>query len=665
MKKAKLLFFICFVLFYSTALCGQEITEEFLFEEIPMVSIATQSEHEVLDAPGTVTVVTGEQLKKMGISTLGEYFSRVPGFATSINYVRDTELEVRGIKTLFSEKIKFMIDGHSVNSPHTGSAVRIFSEFDIVPISYIKQVEIIRGPGSALYGTSAFLAVINIITKNPDDINGVSVKFFKQEFGFETQEILFGNQWGDFGISGSMEFKDKDYEEVYIESDALGQSGYTNSYLDSKDINLKTNYKDFTLFFKHYDKSKGPYVGYSYMLNDETNLDFTYSFAEINFEKQIFEKINFFSKVYYNNYDFDLFYEVIPNRNYVNVSYEDMNIGSEIRVDREIMDKHHVTLGAFFEKFERKKLGVRGNFLTLDEILDEWFEIEGYSPLGNWNKYDAKQDIFALYFQDEINEIIDNVKLTIGCRYDNYSISGSSFNWRTGINWKVADNTTVKCLYGKAFRAPTFEELYNTTVETLVGNENLKPEIIQTVETGIYHYINDLIQIDINFFYSEIKDLISTSGVKYENTGEVESFGSEIEIKGHFNKNAGYYANYSFADTEDKLTGEDRPNVAKHKANIGGDFKISQNININANFYVCGKKSRAKGDPRDDVDSYTKLDTTVLIQDLIPGLEISVSVKNLFDTTYYDPSPNALTTGMYSDFPVEGRLFSVSVEYKF
>ena len=665
MKKAKLLFFICFVLFYSTALCGQEITEEFLFEEIPMVSIATQSEHEVLDAPGTVTVVTGEQLKKMGISTLGEYFSRVPGFATSINYVRDTELEVRGIKTLFSEKIKFMIDGHSVNSPHTGSAVRIFSEFDIVPISYIKQVEIIRGPGSALYGTSAFLAVINIITKNPDDINGVSVKFFKQEFGFETQEILFGNQWGDFGISGSMEFKDKDYEEVYIESDALGQSGYTNSYLDSKDINLKTNYKDFTLFFKHYDKSKGPYVGYSYMLNDETNLDFTYCFAEINFEKQIFEKINFFSKVYYNNYDFDLFYEVIPNRNYVNVSYEDMNIGSEIRVDREIMDKHHVTLGAFFEKFERKKLGVRGNFLTLDEILDEWFDIEGYSPLGNWNKYDAKQDIFALYFQDEINEIIDNVKLTIGCRYDNYSISGSSFNWRTGINWKVADNTTVKCLYGKAFRAPTFEELYNTTVETLVGNENLKPEIIQTVETGIYHYINDLIQIDINFFYSEIKDLISTSGVKYENTGEVESFGSEIEIKGHFNKNAGYYANYSFADTEDKLTGEDRPNVAKHKANIGGDFKIGQNININANFYVCGKKSRAKGDPRDDVDSYTKLDTTVLIQDLIPGLEISVSVKNLFDTTYYDPSPNALTTGMYSDFPVEGRLFSVSVEYKF
>ena len=665
MKKAKLLFFICFVLFYSTALCGQEITEEFLFEEIPMVSIATQSEHEVLDAPGTVTVVTGEQLKKMGISTLGEYFSRVPGFATSINYVRDTELEVRGIKTLFSEKIKFMIDGHSVNSPHTGSAVRIFSEFDIVPISYIKQVEIIRGPGSALYGTSAFLAVINIITKNPDDINGVSVKFFKQEFGFETQEILFGNQWGDFGISGSMEFKDKDYEEVYIESDALGQSGYTNSYLDSKDINLKTNYKDFTLFFKHYDKSKGPYVGYSYMLNDETNLDFTYSFAEINFEKQIFEKINFFSKVYYNNYDFDLFYEVIPNRNYVNVSYEDMNIGSEIRVDREVMDKHHVTLGAFFEKFERKKLGVRGNFLTLDEILDEWFEIEGYSPLGNWNKYDAKQDIFALYFQDEINEIIDNVKLTIGCRYDNYSISGSSFNWRTGINWKVADNTTVKCLYGKAFRAPTFEELYNTTVETLVGNENLKPEIIQTVETGIYHYINDLIQIDINFFYSEIKDLISTSGVKYENTGEVESFGSEIEIKGHFNKNAGYYANYSFADTEDKLTGEDRPCVAKHKANIGGDFKIGQNININANFYVCGKKSRAKGDPRDDVDSYTKLDTTVLIQDLIPGLEISVSVKNLFDTTYYDPSPNALTTGMYSDFPVEGRLFSVSVEYKF
>ena len=91
MKKKIFLTFMA-ILIAIPALAQEEFTEEFLFEEIPIVSIATQSPHKIYDAPAIVTVVTGEELKKMGVRNLGEYFHRIPGFGTSINYMGQVEL---------------------------------------------------------------------------------------------------------------------------------------------------------------------------------------------------------------------------------------------------------------------------------------------------------------------------------------------------------------------------------------------------------------------------------------------------------------------------------------------------------------------------------------------------------------------------------------------
>src|SRR6185369_4761631 len=98
----------------------------------------------------------------------------VPGLGISINEFGVMMIEVRGIRTVLSEKILIMIDGHSLNRNIFGSA--LYSVADKLPMDNIRQVEVVRGPGSALYGNSAFVATINIITRNAEEINGLEIK---------------------------------------------------------------------------------------------------------------------------------------------------------------------------------------------------------------------------------------------------------------------------------------------------------------------------------------------------------------------------------------------------------------------------------------------------------------------------------------------------------
>jgi len=152
---------------------------ELFFDDEELIEIASNQLQSADKAPAIVTVITGKEVRKSGARDLYDILARVPGFGVSISRYGLMMSEVRGIKTINSEKIKFLIDGHSVNDVLYNS----FSwGFNQISLDNIKRIEIIRGPGSALHGSSAVVGVINVVTKDAEDIDGVIVTAGGGEF---------------------------------------------------------------------------------------------------------------------------------------------------------------------------------------------------------------------------------------------------------------------------------------------------------------------------------------------------------------------------------------------------------------------------------------------------------------------------------------------------
>ncbi|KZY48864.1 MULTISPECIES: TonB-dependent receptor [unclassified Oleiphilus] len=127
------------------------------------VSTATKTLEDIKKSGASVTVITAADLKRMGARNLMDALKRVPGLGVYQTNMGGSTLEIRGLKTDFSEKVLFLINGHANNNNLVnGGALSSYNNFIVDDIS---RVEIVRGPGSALYGANAFVAVINIITK--------------------------------------------------------------------------------------------------------------------------------------------------------------------------------------------------------------------------------------------------------------------------------------------------------------------------------------------------------------------------------------------------------------------------------------------------------------------------------------------------------------------
>ncbi|MCP5005192.1 MAG: Plug domain-containing protein, partial [Planctomycetes bacterium] len=164
------------LLFYSGISLAEELPEKFP-EEFPggeegfyegteddVIITATRYIKRIEEAPATATVITAEQIRNMGARDILDVLKMVPGIGISrITGYGFFGIESRGIKNNHSQKVLIMIDGHRINEPNSGGASFVFNN---MMVENIKRVEVIRGPGSALYGANAFVAVINVVTKN-------------------------------------------------------------------------------------------------------------------------------------------------------------------------------------------------------------------------------------------------------------------------------------------------------------------------------------------------------------------------------------------------------------------------------------------------------------------------------------------------------------------
>jgi len=196
---------------------------EMSLEELMEVEVYTASKYKqkVSEAPSSVTIITADDIKKYGYRTLADILRSARGFYTTYdrNY---TYLGVRGFGRPgdYNGRILFLIDGHRINDSIYGS-IMVGNTF-YLDVDNIERIEIVRGPGSSLYGNNAFFAVINVITKNGGDLDGVEVSGQMASYGTFKEQISYGKKFDE----------DKEIFLSYSNSNSKGQKLYFKDFDD-------------------------------------------------------------------------------------------------------------------------------------------------------------------------------------------------------------------------------------------------------------------------------------------------------------------------------------------------------------------------------------------------------------------------------------------------
>ena len=602
---------------------------------------------------------------------------------------------VRGL--ISSMHTRIMLNGHHVNSPLSSGAFDVFDDF---PVEHIKKIEIIRGPASAIYGENAFLAVINIITFDAKDIDGVKVSSGYGSFDTYDENITFGKTFGELGISGMVRYRQTNGFDGIIESDfqtimddALSSFGYSavskapgtvEDWRQEYDLNLRVSYKDIYVEGLYINKNRGAYISPQFALTDGSYIESNYVFGEAGYKKTFEERFTVKPRIYYDQFDNNFYIESLPDSTtipwktngdgtYNIYTYPDgligngkvINriIGTEIPFDYEVFDGNIFTLGLEYRFINQGNISYSSN---LDPVT--------YKPLDSLQDFsdtypflkEATRRVWSAYLQDTW-DITDTVNFTLGVRYDQYSDFGGATSPRAGLSWAFMKDASLKLLYGEAFRPPSFLELFTTNQPAIEGNEDLNPETIRTYEIGLSYQFNKHIASNVNYFYNDIKDIIvlralptAQNSQRYENFGDAHVQGIEMETKVDIIKDNYIFMNYTFQNPEDNR-GNDLPFVAQHYGNFGVNAHYWKYINTNLSTFVSGKRSREEGDNRDNLPAYALLNLSIIAKEFFKTMEIQGTVYNLLDKGYSDPGPISIP----EDLPRPGRTFFVGLSYQF
>lgn len=653
---------------------GSGPQEEDFYRTDRLLVSATKHLMDVSQAPAIATVVTANDIRLMGARTLLDVLERIPGINVTRNHYSVYSIEIRGIKAVRQNKIKFMVDGHTVNMPTVGEP--FWTIEDIAP-EQVERIEIIRGPGSALYGANAFTGIINVVTMRGNDINGTQVSAGGGSFDSGRANILHGKRYGTLDVLASLAYTTTEGAQLDVDSDAFGRSGKTDDWARAWDATLKIEREGLVFTNRYTTRNHGPYIGVTNVVNDDTELRSDQFFSDLSYSRTLSKQWDLNARAYFDYADVTFKWQLFPpgmafsplpvhyfpNGVYGTPGFKDQIYGTEISTDYALSADNTLTLGAVWEYSKQYDITHLTNFDP--NTLVNLGSYQDISSWGNWNIAEDRTNL-AAYLQDEW-KIRSDLTLTAGFRSDNYDDVGSSTNPRLGLVWEMVEDVALKLLYGEAFRIPTFDELYSINNPASVGNPDLKPEEMTTYEVSVGYIPYWGPTLTATGFYNQFDDKINlvptaTPGMlMFQNTDDATIYGIELEGSYRFS-DVELYGNYFWDHPEDDETGEPLPDVADYGWNLGMNFWIADWGKGNLHILHIGDKPRAGGDSRDELDDATVVNANFIVMNFFKTMELRASLYNLFDEDYAYPAPPVT---LANDYPAAGRSFVLELRYTF
>ncbi len=432
------------------------------------------------------------------------------------------------------------------------------------------------------------------------------------------------------------------------------------------DVALNLKYKGLEFDGRYVDKEWDLPIGWSNALNEHSISPSKDYYLNLSYEANILEGLDLSGKVYRNFFEIANDLQVFPpgviltsptgfdiweDGFLVESSVKTSRTGIDIQATYKMSDSNTVVSGATYEEQKAYDHTTKANYWP---DPDTGYNIK-LPSVYKWPDSDSEKRNFKAVFIEDIWDITDDIRFTIGGRYDRYSDFGGEFSPRAGLTWEYIKGYDLKLLYGHAFRAPSFSE-----IALKVPDSELDPETIDTYEVSLGADFTSSFSSRGTYYYRVVEDAItptSTQAPWYWTNIPVKSrdHGFEIEAKYDFGRGtylAGNYNYQSFAG---------RRNVGKVMSNI----RLSRYLNLFADCqFYDGEGRWFADDDRDDLSGYAIVNATLIAKKFLKGfkgLELRGSVYNLLDKDYtYQQGwqvPN--------DMPMPGRHYMVEAKYNF
>jgi len=642
------------------------------------ITTAGKKAEKIREIPASVVVVTRDEIKRYGYTTLEEILENVPGMYMVENYDW-TGVKNLGVRGFFSEgncdNIAILINGIKQRS---GTYHSVIMGKIGVSVQAIERIEIVRGPMSVIYGSGAFFGAINIITNQGGDtrINMVATGYGTHNTydEFARVSVKEGNldvviNAGLYGTDGI----DASYSDMMTDpnnplTNPAGVDNTDGQYGDKRKFaNASVGYRDFEFNINHSRYTKGMTYG-SVPVDDRSELENVATDISLSYQKQLADWISVRGTLTYLSNRFEAYYSIVyPNFYGWSEVWSDEYEG-DLNVLLKPLDKLDITMGLTRNMFDAQNIV---DFPLFPGLANGWYKPE--------------DDIItnALFLQTDYRPF---EKLTIvgGLRFeqlesysinrqmgdpsqDYYSFTTYDYNQddihvipRLAGIYSFTDDHLIKLLYGKAIKMPAFG--HNMDMVPYPDRTQLEPAEIQTLEVNYFGALSPRFNFNVSLFRNEMENLITRASAVNEdgqfeqwavNGGHIITNGVELTLKAKPFENFQIDVSGTYQNSEDQRDGYEDIDPGFSPEFLGyvkTSYRFPHDITLavtgryvdemETNWIVSGGQKPSEGSRvGEKADGYFTADVHLLMEDLYwKGLYLSLKASNIFNEDIYYPT---------------------------
>lgn len=686
----------------SGSVYGQDFDDEdellSVYGDEETISIATGTKQSLSKAPAVASVISAEKIEAMGAQDIDDVLESIPGLHISrdpLNY--NPVYTFRGIRADYNPQVLMLVNGIPITNLFHGDRNLIWGG---MPVKSIAHIEVIRGPGSAVYGSDAFAGVINIVTKTAKDIRGTEIGGGGGSFDTWNAWLLHGEEYGEWSVAFTAEFHKTNGPDQQIDSDAqvaLDQAFGTNASLSPGSVNLSHENADVRIDIsrQHWRlraglqrrRDVGNGAGATSALDpnnrnesDRWNFDITYDNPQYSEHWALTAQVSYLDTSQVIDKNLILF---PPGANIGFGVMPDGVIGNP-----QVFERHYrANIVGIYNGWNNHqwRMGIGGHYGDLHTVEEtKNFGIDPSTglplPLGSPiidvtdTPYvflpEEERENYHAFIQD-IWQVANDWTLTAGVRYDRYSDFGDTVNPRLSLVWSVAHDLTAKLLYGQAFRAPSFAQTLNQNNPVAVGNPDLDPETLESTELALNYKPTGNLRLAGNLFYYEWDDIVQfdsdgMGNFVAQNTGSQKGKGLELEAHWRLSPQLNLEANYAWQRSIDETIDKNAGMTPRQQFYLQVQWQFFDNWQINSSLNWVMDRERKQDDLRSPVDDYRWVNLSLHRDFPSANLSLSVTARNVFDSDAREPSQGDSTgAAIANDLPLAERHYFAELRYHF